>query len=97
MLILSGSERLIKGYLDSVWTGLLISIRKHSETTAPLVQLVDDLYQRGVRRIDGNVIGDDSYFAPEQFGVGWQWNDLQWYFGAEPALCPSTAMSGCRD
>jgi D-alanyl-D-alanine carboxypeptidase/D-alanyl-D-alanine-endopeptidase (penicillin-binding protein 4) len=47
--------------------------------------LADQLYQRGVRRVSGNIIGDESYFRGELFGLGWQWNDLQWYFGAEPS------------
>jgi len=33
----------------------------------------------------GQIIGDNSYFRGELFGVGWQWNDIQWYFGAEPS------------
>ena len=41
------------------------------------------LEQRGVKRVHGNVIGDESYFRGEEIGEGWQWNDLQWYFGAE--------------
>ena len=48
-----------------------------------LEQLANDLYNRGVRRIRGNVIGDASYFRGEPLGDGWQWNDVQWYFGAE--------------
>jgi D-alanyl-D-alanine carboxypeptidase/D-alanyl-D-alanine-endopeptidase (penicillin-binding protein 4) len=48
-----------------------------------LAKLVEDLYQRGVRRIDGNVIGDESYFRGDPLGEGWQWTDLQWYFAAE--------------
>lgn len=50
-----------------------------------LDQLVDQLYQAGVRHVRGNVIGDASYFRGDQYGSGWQWNDLQWYFGAEPS------------
>jgi D-alanyl-D-alanine carboxypeptidase/D-alanyl-D-alanine-endopeptidase (penicillin-binding protein 4) len=50
-----------------------------------LPSLADQLYQRGVRRVSGNIIGDQSYFRGELFGLGWQWNDLQWYFGAEPS------------
>lgn len=50
-----------------------------------LTSLADQLYQRGVRRVGGNIIGDDSYFRGELYGLGWQWNDLQWYFGAEPS------------
>jgi D-alanyl-D-alanine carboxypeptidase/D-alanyl-D-alanine-endopeptidase (penicillin-binding protein 4) len=48
-----------------------------------LVQLADDLYARGIRRVQGNVIGDESYFRGNSLGDGWQWNDVQWYFGAE--------------
>lgn len=48
-----------------------------------LQKLADDLYARGVRSVSGNVIGDESYFRGDPLGDGWQWNDLQWYFGAE--------------
>lgn len=50
-----------------------------------LLSLADKLYQRGVRRVSGDIVGDESYFRGELFGLGWQWNDLQWYFGAEPS------------
>ena len=59
--------------------------RPKKEEPASLVQLADNLYQRGVRRIHGNVVGDESYFRGEPLGDGWQWNDIQWYFGAEPS------------
>ncbi len=61
----------------------LMSGRKGSG--ASLAQFADQLYQSGVRHVRGNVIGDESYFRSELFGLGWQWNDLQWYFGAEPS------------
>jgi D-alanyl-D-alanine carboxypeptidase/D-alanyl-D-alanine-endopeptidase (penicillin-binding protein 4) len=48
-----------------------------------LAKLADDLYARGVRHVTGNVIGDESYFRGDPLGDGWQWTDLQWYFGAE--------------
>jgi D-alanyl-D-alanine carboxypeptidase/D-alanyl-D-alanine-endopeptidase (penicillin-binding protein 4) len=50
-----------------------------------LPSLVDQLYQRGLRHVRGNIIGDQSYFRGSLYGEGWQWNDLQWYFGAEPS------------
>jgi D-alanyl-D-alanine carboxypeptidase/D-alanyl-D-alanine-endopeptidase (penicillin-binding protein 4) len=50
-----------------------------------LTALADEVYQAGVREIRGNIIGDNSYFRGELFGEGWQWNDIQWYFGAEPS------------
>ncbi len=51
--------------------------------TSSLSQLAESLYKRGVRHVKGNVIGDESYFRGDPIGQGWQWNDLQWYFGAE--------------
>jgi serine-type D-Ala-D-Ala carboxypeptidase/endopeptidase (penicillin-binding protein 4) len=56
-----------------------------SKQKESLPALVDQLYQRGLRRVRGNIIGDQSYFNGSLYGDGWQWNDLQWYFGAEPS------------
>lgn len=50
-----------------------------------LATLADGLYRRGVRRVRGDVVGDESYFRGEPQGDGWLWQDLQWYYGAEPA------------
>ena len=49
----------------------------------PLLAL--ELWQHGVRHVRGSVIGDESYFRGEMYGLGWQWNDVQWYFGAQPS------------
>jgi D-alanyl-D-alanine carboxypeptidase/D-alanyl-D-alanine-endopeptidase (penicillin-binding protein 4) len=57
--------------------------RSKDNKTGSLAELVDSLYQRGVRRVTGNVIGDESYFRGDPWGDGWQWTDMQWYFGAE--------------
>jgi len=62
-----------------------LTSRAHKDVPASLTQLVDALYQSGVRHVRGNVIGDDSYFRGESLGDGWLWNDVQWYFGAEPS------------
>lgn len=53
------------------------------DATNGLNQLADELYRRGVRRVTGGVIGDESYFSGDPLGDGWLWNDVQWYFGAE--------------
>ncbi|MDQ3820527.1 MAG: D-alanyl-D-alanine carboxypeptidase/D-alanyl-D-alanine-endopeptidase, partial [Acidobacteriota bacterium] len=48
-----------------------------------LDELADKLYQRGVRHVRGDVVGDESYFRGDPLGDGWLWDDVQWYFGAE--------------
>ncbi len=48
-----------------------------------LQELADNLYKGGLRRVRGNVVGDESFFRGEPLGDGWLWNDLQWYYGAE--------------
>lgn len=53
------------------------------DSSDQLAQLADELYKRGLRRVEGNLIGDESYFRGEPLGDGWLWNDIQWYFGAE--------------
>lgn len=62
---------------------LVANPRKDDAENNSLAQLANNLYERGVRRIQGNVVGDESYFRGETLGDGWQWNDVQWYFGAE--------------
>src|SRR6266481_233182 len=37
----------------------------------------------GVKRIDGDIVGDESFFDGPPFGDGWSWDDLTWYYGAE--------------
>jgi D-alanyl-D-alanine carboxypeptidase/D-alanyl-D-alanine-endopeptidase (penicillin-binding protein 4) len=48
-----------------------------------LKPLVDALWNSGVRRVDGGLIGDTSFLAAPPFGEGWAWDDLQYYYGAE--------------
>ena len=47
-----------------------------------LDMLAEQVEQAGVRTIDGNVIGDDSFFVDEPYGQDWSWDDLQWSYGA---------------
>jgi D-alanyl-D-alanine carboxypeptidase/D-alanyl-D-alanine-endopeptidase (penicillin-binding protein 4) len=57
--------------------------RSKDNNTNSVAALVDSLYSRGIRRVTGNVIGDESYFRGNPWGDGWQWTDMQWYFGAQ--------------
>ncbi len=49
---------------------------------AVLDLLAEQVEQAGVRTIEGDVIGDDTFFLDEPLGEGWSWDDLQWSYGA---------------
>ena len=48
---------------------------------------IDDLADRivaaGVKRVKGDLVGDESYFNGAPIGSGWEWEDLTWSYGAE--------------
>ena len=50
--------------------------------------LAEQVEQAGVRTIEGNIVGDDSYFLDEPYATAWGWDDLQWAYGA-----PASALS----
>jgi D-alanyl-D-alanine carboxypeptidase/D-alanyl-D-alanine-endopeptidase (penicillin-binding protein 4) len=43
------------------------------------------LRARGVKIINGALIGDDNAFAEPGWGVGWAWDNLQYGYGAPPS------------
>ncbi|MFL6299533.1 MAG: D-alanyl-D-alanine carboxypeptidase/D-alanyl-D-alanine-endopeptidase [Terriglobales bacterium] len=50
-------------------------------TTQPLEEMADQVAKAGVKQVDGDVIGDDTYYVWE-FPDGWTRDDLQWDYGA---------------
>ncbi|WP_420236691.1 D-alanyl-D-alanine carboxypeptidase/D-alanyl-D-alanine-endopeptidase [Telmatobacter bradus] len=48
----------------------------------PLEQLADQLAAAGLREVDGNIVGDDSFYVDQPYGSGWAWDDLDWSYGA---------------
>jgi D-alanyl-D-alanine carboxypeptidase/D-alanyl-D-alanine-endopeptidase (penicillin-binding protein 4) len=61
----------------------------------PLEPLVSALINAGVKKINGDLIGDDSYFTGPPFGSGWEWDDLQADYGAEVSAL--TVEDNCLD
>jgi len=47
-----------------------------------LESLADQIVQKGVKFIDGDVVGDDSYYAFERYGEGWAQDDTTREWGA---------------
>src|SRR6059058_1533073 len=50
--------------------------------------LADRIVAAGVKRIKGDLVGDESYFNGAPLGSGWEWDDLTWSYGA-----PISALS----
>jgi serine-type D-Ala-D-Ala carboxypeptidase/endopeptidase (penicillin-binding protein 4) len=50
--------------------------------------LADRIVAAGVKRIKGDLVGDESYFNGAPLGSGWEWEDLTWSYGA-----PVSALS----
>lgn len=44
--------------------------------------------ERGITRIDGNLVGNDSYFDAKAYPDGWSWDDLSFYYAV-----PVSALS----
>jgi D-alanyl-D-alanine carboxypeptidase/D-alanyl-D-alanine-endopeptidase (penicillin-binding protein 4) len=47
-----------------------------------LDRLADQLAAAGIHAVNGDVIGDDTYFVFERYGEGWTVDDTLWSYGA---------------
>ncbi|MBA3515282.1 MAG: D-alanyl-D-alanine carboxypeptidase/D-alanyl-D-alanine-endopeptidase, partial [Pyrinomonadaceae bacterium] len=46
-------------------------------------ELASQIAGAGVKRVEGDLVGDETYFTGPRYGSGWNWEDLQWWYGAE--------------
>ncbi|MEP6849377.1 MAG: D-alanyl-D-alanine carboxypeptidase/D-alanyl-D-alanine-endopeptidase [Acidobacteriota bacterium] len=51
-------------------------------------RLADKIASAGVKRIEGDLVGDESYFRGNAIPGSWEYDDLQWYYGAEISAFP---------
>ena len=58
------------------------------DSSTKLNALADKIVQAGVKRIEGNLVGDESYFTGSPIPYSWEWDDLQWKSGAEISALP---------
>lgn len=58
-------------------------------------ELAAKIVASGVKRVEGDLVGDESYFVGPQYGAGWEWEDLTWYYGAE--VTPLTVNDNALD
>ena len=75
------SDGTLRGDLVVIGGGDPTISRRHNGP-ATLARLADLVWQRGVRRIEGRVIGDGSAFGGTSYGDGWQWDDLPFGYAA---------------
>lgn len=60
----------------------MISARYFPTRTAVFEMLADSLRARGVRRISGGIVADESWFDNEHVRADWDAYDLRWWYAA---------------
>jgi D-alanyl-D-alanine carboxypeptidase/D-alanyl-D-alanine-endopeptidase (penicillin-binding protein 4) len=55
---------------------------RQPDTIAAFENMANQLVKLGIRRIDGNIIGDDSWFTYQPYPAGWALDDTVWDYGA---------------
>jgi D-alanyl-D-alanine carboxypeptidase/D-alanyl-D-alanine-endopeptidase (penicillin-binding protein 4) len=85
-------DLIIVGRGDPNLSGRVLPYRLKTERTTPhlraLEQLADILVGAGLKSVEGDIVGDDSFFAFERYGNGWGQDDLMWSDGA-----PASALT----
>jgi len=82
----------IVGRGDPNISGRILPYALKTQRTPPhtqiLEEMADQVAKSGLKIVDGDLIGDDSYYAFERYAEGWALDDLQWSDGA-----PVSALS----
>jgi D-alanyl-D-alanine carboxypeptidase/D-alanyl-D-alanine-endopeptidase (penicillin-binding protein 4) len=81
-------DLIIRGAGDPTFGSQLM--KDDSDPTAVLEAWADSLKHRGIRRIDGSIVGDDSYFndahgESDYYPLGWTVEDLPYYYAMPTA------------
>jgi D-alanyl-D-alanine carboxypeptidase/D-alanyl-D-alanine-endopeptidase (penicillin-binding protein 4) len=59
-----------------------LKTQRISPPTQTLELLADQLVAKGIKIVDGDLIGDDTLYSAQRYGEGWAHDDLQWIDGA---------------
>ena len=80
------SDLILVGRGDPNLSGRTLPYNLRTERKVPPTQvlqdLADQLVQKGLKFVDGDVVADDSYYVFERYGEGWSQDDLVWEWGA---------------
>jgi D-alanyl-D-alanine carboxypeptidase/D-alanyl-D-alanine-endopeptidase (penicillin-binding protein 4) len=79
-------DLVIFGRGDPNISGRVLPYALKTQRTPPhtqiLEEMADQVARNGLKIVDGDLIGDDTFYAFERYGEGWAWDDLQWIDGA---------------
>lgn len=85
-------DLVIMGRGDPNISGRVMPYQLKTERIAPhtqvLEEMADQVARKGLKNVDGDIIGDDTYYSPERYAESWGEDDLQWIDGA-----PVSALS----
>ncbi len=85
-------DLLIVGRGDPNISGRTLPYALKTQRTPPHTQILEEMADKvarsGLKIVDGDLIGDDTYYAFERYAEGWALDDLQWSDGA-----PVSALS----
>ena len=79
-------DLVLVGRGDANLSNRVFPFAKQGERAGPadkvLAELADQVMARGVKEISGDIVADDSYFAPARFPSGWTVDDTVWSYGS---------------
>jgi serine-type D-Ala-D-Ala carboxypeptidase/endopeptidase (penicillin-binding protein 4) len=79
-------DLVIFGRGDPNISGRVLPYALKTQRTPPhtqiLEEMADQVARNGLKIVDGDLIGDDTFYAFERYAEGWAWDDLQWIDGA---------------
>ncbi len=87
----SGADLIIAGGGDPSMSFIQIPFSQDAEPADPMAAIesfADQIVARGIRSIDGDIVGDDTAYPFEAYAPGWGVGDPLWEYGA-----PVSALS----